>query len=105
MIIKTNNLNDAKIKSTGGKKIVMGFSPKANGFMFDMFTDTIYANPIGSLVREVTSNCFDSHIEAGTESPTNPVIVSHTYDNATKEHFISFFDKGVGMSPERIENV
>lgn len=105
MKLEVGKFNDAKIQSTGGKTIKMGFSTKANAMLFDMFTDTIYSNPIASIVREITSNCFDSHIEAGKNTPDNPVIVSHTYDQLTNEHYLSFFDNGVGMSPERIENI
>lgn len=105
MKIDLKNLNDADIKTTGGKEIKMKLSDKAQSFIFQMFSGDMYQNPIGSIVREITSNCFDSHIEAGTENPDNPVIIKHTYDKAAKEHFISFFDKGMGMSPDRIENI
>ena len=103
MKLELGKLNDQKIKSTGGKTTKMGFSGKANAMLFDMFTDGIYSNPIGSIVREISSNCFDSHIEAGKDTPDNPVIIKHTYDKAAKEHYISFFDNGVGMSPDRVE--
>ena len=105
MELELGKLNDQKIKSTGGKTVKMGFSGKANAMLFDMFTDGIYSNPIGSVVREITSNCFDSHIEAGKDNPSNPVIVKHSYDKLANEHFISFIDNGVGMSPDRVENI
>jgi len=105
MKLELGKLNDQKIKSTGGKTTKMGFSGKANAMLFDMFTDGIYSNPIGSIVREISSNCFDSHIEAGKDTPDNPVIIKHTYDKAAKEHYISFFDNGVGMSPDRVEKI
>jgi len=105
MQIDLNKLNDEKIKSTGGKNIKMGFAEGADGIIFNMFTETIYKNPIGSIVREITSNCFDSHIKAGKETPQNPVIIKKTYDKVANTHYISFFDKGVGMSPETVEQV
>lgn len=33
-----------------------------------------YSNPIGSLIREVTTNAFDSHIEAGIKKPVDVAI-------------------------------
>lgn len=77
-----------------------GFSKDAEEMIFTMFTKNIYSNPIGSVVREITSNCFDSHKEAGVNEP---VIVKLTKENA--EYYISFIDVGVGMSPERITKV
>lgn len=101
-----NTLNTQKIRSIGGKQAIsMDFGEAAKGMLFTMFTEQIYKNPIGSICREITSNCFDSHVEAGKESPSNPVIIKKTYDNTTKSHYISFFDNGVGMSPERVDSV
>ena len=106
MEINLNKLNEQKIRKAGNAKTVkMGFSEDAKGIIFNMFTETIYQNPIGSIVREITSNCFDSHVEAGTESPQNPVIIKKTYDKVADQHYLSFFDKGVGMSPDRVENI
>lgn len=106
MELQLKNLSDKDIKSTGKAKVIkMRMSDDAQSFIFQMFTDDIYKNPVGSIVREITSNCFDSHVEAGNESPENPVMVKHTYDHNAQEHYISFVDKGVGMSPDRIENI
>lgn len=77
-----------------------GFSKDAEEMIFTMFTKNIYSNPIGSVVREITSNCFDSHKEAGVNEP---VIVKLSREN--NEYYISFVDVGVGMSPERITKV
>jgi hypothetical protein len=77
-----------------------GFSKDAEEMIFTMFTKNIYSNPIGSVVREITSNCFDSHKEAGVDTP---VILKLTKEN--NETYISFIDNGVGMSRERITNV
>lgn len=59
-----------------------------------------YKNSIGSIVREITSNCFDSHIEAGV---TDAVIIK--FDNNESDYSITFTDVGVGLSPERINNI
>lgn len=63
-----------------------------------------YSNPIGSIVREITSNCFDSHIEAGIDKPVR--IVWRDEDRLSGvPASISFIDEGIGMSEERVENV
>jgi HSP90 family molecular chaperone len=112
MITDVKAFNDAEIASTCEKRIKMRLSDKAQSTIFQMFTKNVYSNPIGTVVREITSNCFDSHVEAGTDNAKNPVIIKHTVDTLTTDekeetvqHYISFIDNGVGMSPERVENI
>lgn len=68
--------------------------------VFDIVSRQMYQDPIGSLVREITSNCFDSHIEAKVD---DAVIVRFDEDDGGM--YISFLDFGVGVSPERMKNV
>lgn len=75
-------------------------SIKDQSFIIELLTKTMYSNPIGSIVREITSNCFDSHIEAKVEVP---VIISKEVDG--EETFITFRDFGVGLAPDRIKNI
>lgn len=86
--------------STTAKK--MRLSENATSMVFQLFTKNIYSNPIGTVVREITSNCFDSHIEAGVNSP---VVIKKFKDPQTDTLYISFIDFGVGMSPDRVENI
>lgn len=93
--------NDQEIETLGvAKSKNFGFSKDAEEMIFTMFTKNIYSNPIGSVVREITSNCFDSHKEANV---TDPVIVKLSNEN--NQYYISFIDVGVGMSPDRMTNV
>lgn len=69
-------------------------------FIMDVLTRQQYRDPIGSIVREITSNCFDAHIEANVDFP---VIVE--FSNDELGHYVSFTDQGIGMSPERIKTV
>lgn len=93
--------SDQEVETLGvSKSQNFGFSKDAEEMIFTMFTKNIYSNPIGSVVREITSNCFDSHKEANVN---DPVIVKLTKENG--QHYISFIDVGVGMSPERISKV
>lgn len=101
MITNLNVLSDKKIDSTTDT-IKMRLNENAATMVFQMFTKNIYSNPIGTVVREITSNCFDSHVEAGIKAP---VLIKKSFDDQTNTHYISFIDYGVGMSPDRIKNV
>jgi len=80
----------------------MRLSEDASSMVFQLFTKNVYSNPIGTVVREITSNCFDSHVEAGVESP---VVIRKHKDGQTGTQYVSFIDYGVGMSPDRVKNI
>jgi len=101
MELDLKKLSNQKTESTGTKK-KMRLSENASSMVFRMFTSTIYSNPIGTVVREITSNCFDSHIEAGVNAP---ILIKKTVDKVDNSIYISFIDYGIGMSPDRVENV
>ncbi len=86
--------------TTGARK--MRLSENATSMVFQLFTKNIYSNPIGTVVREITSNCFDSHVEAKVNSP---VLIKKTVDKQANNTYISFIDYGVGMSPERVYDI
>jgi hypothetical protein len=94
------------ISTTTQKELTL--SKDSTVIIFQMFSKNIYSNPIGSVVREITSNCFDSHVEAKKNIPNwenAPVVIRKHKDEATNVHYISFIDFGVGMSPERIDTI
>lgn len=102
MEIKTNELNKNKNISTG-RVSTMKLDEGSQAMVFQMFTGGLYSDPIGTVIREITSNCFDSHIEAGVDSKKVPVIVRLGKD--VSGDYISFIDKGMGMSPDRVTNI
>lgn len=81
--------------------ITAGISEESMPFVFELVSKQLYSNPIGSVIREITSNCFDSHVEAGIDEP---VIISQEY-HTEEGYSISFKDVGVGLSPERVEKI
>jgi hypothetical protein len=101
MEINLKKLGEQAIESTTGSKN-MRLSENATSMVFQLFTKNVYSNPIGTVVREITSNCFDSHIEAKINAP---VVIRKSVDKQTNTINISFIDYGVGMSPDRIENI
>jgi len=102
MEINLKKLGEQEIATTTGNETKMRLSEDAQSMVFQLFTKNVYSNPIGTIVREITSNCFDSHIEAGVDFP---VKIKKSFDNESSTHYISFIDYGVGMSPDRVKNV
>jgi len=90
------------LTETSSNEIDITLSKDSSSLFFQMFTKNIYSNPIGSIVREITSNCFDSHVEANVKLP---VLIRKNVDVSTNSISISFIDYGVGMSPKRISDV
>ncbi len=101
MQINLKELGTQAIENTTGTK-KMRLSANATSMVFQLFTKNIYSNPIGTVVREIASNCFDSHIEAKVDAP---VLIRKFKDPQTDTLYISFIDYGVGMSPDRVENI
>ena len=102
MITELVKLNRKQIEATNDNQVKMRLSEDAASMVFQLFTKSVYSNPIGTIVREITSNCFDSHVEAGVN---DPVLIKKTVDPQTDTIYISFIDYGVGISPERMKDV
>ena len=96
-MIIDQNLSEVEVISTLDEAKPMTVSADASKLFFKMFIKNTYSNPIGSIVREITSNCFDSHVEAGVNQP---IIIRKGADETTKMPYF-----GVGLSPERIKEV
>lgn len=94
--------SDAVTTTSESNNTKMRFADNAMPIIFDMFTEKLYSNPIGSMIREITSNAFDSHVEAKVNKP---VVIKKTHDVTTDTYYLSIIDFGVGMSPQRINNV
>ena len=71
-----------------------------NAKAFSALSDGLYKNKIGSIVREIASNCLDAHIQAG--HPDRPFEI-HLPDSF--QPYIAFKDYGVGLSPEDMKTV
>lgn len=70
--------------------------------LFEIMSKSLYSNSIGSLIREITSNCFDSHIEANVK---DAVVISKKYNIEDNNYSIIFEDFGVGLSTDRVLNI
>ncbi len=96
---------DVEVENVFGEDDGMeaGIDASNMGFMFDIVSNQMYSNPIGSLIRELTSNCFDSHVEAKVTDACP--IVGLDYNVDEQKNFIYFEDFGVGISPDRMKKV
>lgn len=87
---------DVKTRSIGDfDSADFGIEQENLGMAYEAFMQ--YSDPIGSIVREITSNAWDATIEAGND---DPVVVSasrrHPPDD---ERWIAFKDNGTGLVP------
>lgn len=88
------------VTSSGAAGKSNQFSIAMNGKAFRILSDTMYQDNIGSIMREISCNCLDSHVMAGT--PEKPFTL-HLPD--AFEPWVSFRDYGVGLSPDSVQSV
>jgi hypothetical protein len=81
---------------TGGMES-QAFTIKASGKAFRILIDGIYSNKILAPVRELMSNAFDAHSEAGNPETAFDVIVPTTMDPT-----FGVRDYGTGMTHEQV---
>ncbi len=100
MIIETKEQLVIKNIGVTTDSIEASINTSSMPFLFEMLSESLYSNPIGSICREITSNCFDSHIEAKVD---DPVTIRKSIDE--EGYYISFIDVGMGLDPIRIQNI
>lgn len=112
-MIANNNSVEQESFGAPAKQVVGGMSMKNLSKIINIVTTQLYSNPIGSIVRELTSNCFDAHIKLqqlrrlheGYEDYVydQPVIVQYSEEEG--QGFVTFIDVGTGLSPEQMEDI
>ena len=72
-----------------------------------LLRDKMYSNKIGAVSREIASNSRDANREAGIPNIPITIKLEKSQDSllSDSEFLISFKDNGIGISPERMENV
>lgn len=76
------------------------FKIAATAKAFDILSSKLYTNAKLAIVRELSTNAWDAHIEAGT---TNRAFDVHLPNNL--EPYFSIRDYGTGLSPHAIETI
>lgn len=117
LAIKPQMLNRMKIKDEKIVDISMGISDEKtfkldqeSGILYDILRSKMYRDPISSIVREIASNSRDANREAGRADV--PIKVFFTNSDDEKNYLfdndstaINFQDNGLGMTPDRIEDI
>lgn len=92
-------IKEINVETSGDFKS-LSYGIKDPGMIFDILRNKMYSDPITSIVREISCNAIDAHREAN--KPNLPIKI-HLPTN--KEPFISFTDFGIGISPDRMEDI
>lgn len=83
------------------KEFKTSIDPKNLEFITTLLSSNLYSDPEQSFIREIVSNAWDSHVEAGTTDI--PVIIR--FKNSEDEHSITIRDYGTGLSSERFNKI
>ena len=96
------NAEKGDIKVIGDiREFKTSIDPKNLEFITTLLSSNLYSDPEQSFIREIVSNAWDSHVEAGTTDV--PVIVRFRKDGVHWE--VAIRDFGTGLSPERFQEV
>ena len=98
------------IDSTGGNKVTYGETKEYKttidienlDFIATLLSSNLYSDPEASFIREIVSNGWDSHVEAGT---TDTPIVVRLKNDGSYSYNVTIRDYGTGLSKEQFENL
>ena len=93
------NTNQHEVAGSGFQA-VSDFRVEVNAKTFKVLSDTIYKDKIGSIVRELSCNAFDSHIMAKKSDVPFEIHLPDAF-----EPYFSIRDFGTGISAEDIIKV
>lgn len=101
--MKFNNFTDNDVEVIGeNQSLDFSIDTESLGILFKGFSDNLYSNKIGSIVREIASNCFDAHEEIKS---TEAVDIRLKEASPFESGHIIFEDYGPGLSPHRIKSI
>lgn len=81
-----------------GERVAMGIDSNALAHIMSVLTD-LYSNPVLAVIREYSTNAYDSHIEAGVTRPIEVTLPTHLAP------FFRVRDFGEGLSAEDIRDI
>lgn len=78
---------------------------KAFGIVFDakmakILSDGLYADKIGSIIREISCNAYDAHVQVGRGNEPFDVHLPNLL-----EPWFSVQDRGPGLDPQQVRNI
>ena len=83
------------------KEFKTSIDPKNLEFITTLLSSNLYSDPEQSFIREIVSNAWDSHVEAGTTDI--PVIIR--FRRFDGKYGVTIRDYGTGISPERFKEI
>lgn len=96
--MKTREIKGQELQTSSGLNGQdFGIRSQDVNFILSILRDGMYEDPIGSMCRELISNCVDAHVEAGKRDLPIEIILPSMFESSIK-----FIDYGNGMSPEFI---
>ena len=78
--------------TSSGMPINVGFSIDMNGKAFNVLSDGMYSDIISSIVRELSSNCFDAHVASGKAD-----VPFEVYSPTAFDPYFAVKDYGTGL--------
>lgn len=98
--------DEGRFFEASGESVDLQLSSKDGAVIMKMLRSQIYSNPIGSLVREVASNCRDANREAGKPNGLIRITLSKNSNPFLQiDSSVTFEDEGFGISPSRMREV
>ena len=91
---------DQQEVTVGGAQEVNSFTIKASAKAFQILSSNLYSNPLGSMIRELSTNAYDAHIMAGKPEEPFDIKLPNPLDPTFKIR-----DYGPGLSDEEIHTV
>ena len=99
--MEIQKITDAEVESSDAfESLDFKFNEDAMSLMFKSFTDSLYSNKIGSIVREIVSNAADANQENNSVKP----VEIHLETLITDSLELTVKDYGKGLSPALIKD-
>lgn len=86
--------------NTDGFASTKKFDVQIDGFFFEQMYGGLYKDPIAAIIRELSTNAYDSHVQNG--NPDEPFLI-HMPNKSEPNFYIR--DYGVGLAPSEMEGV
>jgi len=96
-MITTSNENNIK---RHGVQCEGSFNIKTTGKAFRILSDGLYSDKITAIIRELSCNAYDAHVQAGKADVPFLVQLPNTF-----EHVFKVKDSGVGLSHDNVINL
>lgn len=92
--------DDKQDVSISGAESTSSFKIKASAKAFQILSSNLYSNPLGSMIRELSTNAYDAHIMVNKKDVPFHITLPNSLEPTFKIR-----DFGPGLSPEDMETV